>query len=60
MEEEEADDDGEPESDDPDGIEGVTEEFMVQLARAVKAAQTDESTATIAAALNILSVIACL
>ena len=31
-----------PESDDPDGIEGVTEEFMVWLARAVKDAQTDE------------------
>ena len=26
-----------PESDDPDGIKGVTEEFMVWLARAVKA-----------------------
>ena len=31
-----------PESDDPDGIEGVTEEFMVWLARAVKDAQIDE------------------
>ena len=30
------------ESDNPDGIEGVTEEFMVQLARAVKDAQMDE------------------
>ena len=30
------------ESDEPDGIEGVTEEFMVQLARAVKDAQMDE------------------
>ena len=30
------------ERDDPDGIEGVTEEFMVWLARAVKDAQTDE------------------
>ena len=29
-------------SDDPDGIEGVTEEFMVWLARVVKDAQTDE------------------
>ena len=42
LEEEEADDDGDPESDDPDGIEGVTEEFMVWLARAVKDAQMDE------------------
>ena len=31
-----------PESDDPDGIEGVTEEFMVWLARVVKDAQMDE------------------
>ena len=30
------------ESDDPDGIEGVMEEFMVRLARAVKDAQKDE------------------
>ena len=29
-------------SDDPDGIKGVTEKFMVRLARAVKDAQTDE------------------
>ena len=29
-------------SDDPDRIEGVTEEFMVQLVRAVKDAQTEE------------------
>ena len=36
-------DDGEdPESDDPGGIEGVMEEFMVQLARAVKDAQAEE------------------
>ena len=40
--EEEADNGKDPESDDPDGIEGVTEEFMVQLARAVKDAQADE------------------
>ena len=31
-----------PESDDPSGIEGVTEEFMVCLARAVKDGQADE------------------
>ena len=42
LEEEDIDDGGDPESDDPNGIEGVTEEFMVQLARAVKDAQTDE------------------
>ena len=42
LEEEGTDNDEDPESDDPDGIEGVTEEFMVQLARVVKDAQTDE------------------
>ena len=42
LEEEDTDDGEDPESNDPDGIEGVTEEFMVQLARAVKDAQTDE------------------
>ena len=42
LEEEDADDGEELESDNPDGIEGVTEEFMVQLARAVKDAQMDE------------------
>ena len=42
LEEEDADDGEDPESDDPDGIEGVMEEFMVQLARAVNDAQMDE------------------
>ena len=42
LEEEDANDAEDPESDDPNGIEGVTEEFMVQLARAVKDAQMDE------------------
>ena len=42
LEEEDTNDGEDPESDDPDGIEGVTEEFMVWLARAVKDAQTDE------------------
>ena len=42
LEEEGTDDDEDPESDDPDGIEGVTEEFMVLLARVVKDAQMDE------------------
>ena len=42
LEEEGTDDDKDPNSDDPDGIEGVTEEFMVQLARVVKDTQTDE------------------
>ena len=42
LEEEEADDGKDPKSDDPGGIKGVMEEFMVQLARAVKDAQSDE------------------
>ena len=42
LEEEEADDGKDPESDDPGGIEGVTEEFMVQFVRAVKDTQSDE------------------
>ena len=42
LEEEGADDGEDPESNDPDGIEGVTDKFMVWLARAVKDAQTDE------------------
>ena len=42
LEEEDAGDGKDPESDDPSGIEGVTEEFMVYLARAVKDTQADE------------------
>ena len=42
LEEEDADDSEDLESDDPGGIEGVTEEFMVQLAKAVKDAQADK------------------
>ena len=42
LEEEDIDDGEVPESDDLNGIEGVTEEFMVQLARAVKDTWMDE------------------
>ena len=42
LEEEDADDDEDTESDDPGGIKEVMEEFMVQLARAVKDVQGDE------------------
>ena len=42
LEEEDANKGEDQGSDDPDGIKGVTEEFMVQLARAVKDAQADE------------------
>ena len=41
LEEEDTNDGEDPESDDPNGIKGVTEEFMVWLARAVKDAQMD-------------------
>ena len=42
LEEEDAGNGKDPESDDPSRIEGVTEEFMVYLARDVKDAQADE------------------
>ena len=42
LEEEDASDDEDQESDDPSRIKGVTEEFMVCLARAVKNAQANE------------------
>ena len=42
LEEEDASNDEDQESDDPSRIEGVKEEFMVCLARAVKDAQADE------------------
>ena len=42
LEEKDASDDEDPESDNPGRIKGVTEEFMVHLARAVKDAQADE------------------
>ena len=42
LEEEDANDGKDPESNDPDGINAVTEEFMVRLARVVKDTQADE------------------
>ena len=42
LEEEDADNDEDQESDDTGRIKGVTEEFMVCLARAVKDGQADE------------------
>ena len=42
LEEEDTSGDEDQESDDPSRIEGVMEEFMVCLARAIKDAQTDE------------------
>ena len=42
LEEKDADDGKDPASDDPGGIEGVMEEFLVWLARAVKDTQAEE------------------
>ena len=42
LEEQGTDNGEDPETNDPDGIEEVTEEFMVQLARAVKDTQVDK------------------
>ena len=42
LEEEDVDDGKDPDNDDPGGIEGVAEEFLVQLARVVKDAQAEE------------------
>ena len=42
LEEEGTDDSKDTESNNPDGIKGVTKEFMVRLARVVKDAQVDE------------------
>ena len=42
LEEEDASDDEDQESDDPSRVKGVMEEFMVCLARTVKDAQADE------------------
>ena len=53
LEEEDANKGKDQGSDDPDGIKGVTEEFMVWLARAVKDTQAGESAVTIATAQSI-------
>ena len=42
LEEEGSDEEVGAENEDPDGIDGVTEEFIVHLARTVKEAQQDE------------------
>ena len=58
LEEEDTNEDEDQGRDDPGGIEGVTEEFMVRLARAVKDAQAwVKSTVTIATAQSNLSAI---
>ena len=59
LDEEGTDDGEDPESKNPDGIKGVTKDFMVWLARAVKDAQMDEKHCYHAAAPNTLFVIVC-
>ena len=56
LEEESAKRDEDGGSEDPNSINGVTEEFMVHLVRAVKDAKWGKSTAIIVAAPNTLSV----
>ena len=58
LEEDGADKEEGAKTDNPNGIEGMTEEFIVHLTRAVKEAQQDEKCCyvTTAAAQNILSV----
>ena len=60
LEEEYTEDGEEQESDDPDGIEGVMEEFTVQLARAVKDAQMDEKHSYHCSSSEHFSAIVCL
>ena len=55
LEEESAKRDGEVESKDPDSIDGVTEEFMVHLARAVKDAQVEKKHCYHCSSLSTLS-----
>ena len=56
LEEEDTDDGEHQESDDPDGIKGVIEEFMVWLARAVKGTQMDEKYCYHCSSPNTLSI----
>ena len=55
LEEEASNKEGDVESEDPDDIKGVTQEFTVHLARAVKDAQQEEKLCYHAAAQNISS-----
>ena len=58
FEEEDVSDNEDQESDDPSRFQGVMEEFMVHLPRAVKDAKQMRNTATIVAAWNISSITA--
>ena len=55
LEEEGSNGDADAISKDPNGMDGMTEEFIVCLARPLKEAQQYESDATIVVAWNILS-----
>ena len=55
LEEEDADKEECADSKDPDGIKGITNEFIVCLPRAVKDVQQEEKCCIIVAAWNILS-----
>ena len=59
LKEEDASGDEDQESDDPSGIQGVTEEFMVCLARDIKDAQVDEKCCYHCSSPEISSIIAC-
>ena len=59
LEEEDARSDKDKENDDPGGIEGVTKEFMVHLARAVKDTQMEEKHCYHCSSLKISSAIVC-
>ena len=56
LEEESTDKEEGTESEDPNGIKGVTEEFIVHLARAVRMLSKRTNAATTAAAQSTLSV----
>ena len=58
LEEESSKKDKEVESEDPDSLGRVTEEFMVHLARAIKDAQVEENVVIIVAVWSISSMTA--
>ena len=59
LEEEDADKEECTDSEDPDGIQGVTDKLIIHPARAVKDVQWEENAATIVAAWNISSKVVC-
>ena len=59
MEEDSTNNEDGAKSEDPDGIQGVTEEFIVHLALAVKEAQQEEKCCYHCSSQSISSLIAC-